>query len=58
MEYVNCVVDELGIPMYRVSYLEQKGYLDDVLNNHPEWKVVCLPSMFYNFITRKAAIIL
>ena len=43
MEYVNCVVDELGIPMYRVSYLEQKGYLDDVLNNHPEWKVVCLP---------------
>lgn len=43
MEYVNCVVDELGIPMYRVSYLEQRGYLDDVLNNHPEWKVVCLP---------------
>lgn len=43
MEYVSCVVDELGMPMYRVSYLEQKGCLDDVLNNHPEWKVVCLP---------------
>ena len=43
MEYVSCVVDELGMPMYRVSYLEQKGCLDDVLNNHPEWNIVCLP---------------
>lgn len=29
MEYVSCVVDELGMPMYRVSYLEQRGCLDD-----------------------------
>lgn len=29
MEYVNCVVDELGIPMYLVPYLEQRGCLDD-----------------------------
>ena len=43
MEYVSCVVDELGMPMYRVSYLEQRGCLEEVLNNHPEWKVVCLP---------------
>ena len=42
MEYVSCVVDELGMPMYRVSYLEQRGCLEEVLNNHPEWKVVCL----------------
>ena len=42
MEYVNCVVDELGTPMYRVSHLEQKGCLEEVLNNHPEWRVVCL----------------
>jgi hypothetical protein len=42
MEYVNCVVDELGTPMYRMSYLEQKGCLEEVLNNHPEWRVVCL----------------
>lgn len=39
MEYITCVVDELNTPMYRVSFLKERGELEDVLNNHPEWRI-------------------